>query len=116
MEDSSDSKKGYETGTLDMKFLENVEVYENYVLAEELCDVDGQVEEVTKEKETNKIYVVENGDVLSVIAMNHGYNRGEYSYANGFDSADVRIFPGQELIIAVPRPDLSLKVTKGRGL
>lgn len=58
MEDSSDSKKGYETGTLDMKFLENVEVYENYVLAEELCDVDGQVEEVTKEKETNKIYVV----------------------------------------------------------
>ncbi len=112
-EDSSDSKKGYEMGTLDMKFLENVEVYENYVSAEELCDVDGQVEEVTKEKETNKIYVVENGDVLSVIAMNHDTTVANILTLNGFDSADVRIFPGQELIIAVPEPDLSLKVTKG---
>lgn len=54
-----------------MEFVERVNVFENYVDADQIADVDEQVAEVTKEKESNKIYVVESGDCLSVIAMDH---------------------------------------------
>lgn len=107
------SDDSYETGILDMEFIEKVEVYEKYVTKEELSDVDVEVEEVTKEKETNKIYVVQSGDVLSVIAMDHDTTVANIVALNGFDSADARIYPGQEIIIAVPEPDLSLRVKQG---
>ena len=103
----------YETGILDMEFIERVEVYEKYVTKEELSDVEAEVEEVTKEKETNKIYVVQSGDVLSVIAMDHDTTVANIVALNGFDSADARIYPGQEIIIAVPEPDLSLRIKQG---
>lgn len=103
----------YETGILDMDFIEDVEVYEKYVSKDELSDVASEVEEVTKEKETNKIYVVESGDVLSVIAMDHDTTVANIVALNGFSSAETSIYPGQEIIIAVPEPDLSLRVVKG---
>lgn len=103
----------YETGILDIDFIEDVEIYEKYVPADEISSVAAEVEEVTKEKETNKIYVVESGDVLSVIAMDHDTTVANIVALNGFDSAEARIFPGQEIIIAVPEPDLSLRVTEG---
>ena len=103
----------YETGTLGVEFIETVEVYEKYISEDALSDVETQVEEVTKEKETNKIYVVESGDVLSVIAMDHDTTVANIMALNGFDNADVRIYPGQEIIIAVPEPDLSLRIKKG---
>ena len=92
----------YETGTIGMEFIERVEVYEKYISGDALSDVETQVEEVTKEKETNKIYVVESGDVLSVIAMDHDTTVANIMALNGFDNAEVRIYPGQEIIIAVP--------------
>ena len=103
----------YETGTIGMEFIERVEVYEKYISGDALSDVEKQVEEVTKEKETNKIYVVESGDVLSVIAMDHDTTVANIMALNGFDNAEVRIYPGQEIIIAVPEPDLSLRIKKG---
>ena len=84
----------YETGTLGLEFIENVEVYEKYISEDALSDVETQVEEVTKEKETNKIYVVESGDVLSVIAMDHDTTVANIMALNGFDNAEVRIYPG----------------------
>lgn len=110
-QDSSES--GYEVGLLSMEFIENIEVYETYILQDEFTDVKTAVEEVTKEKETNKIYVVESGDVLSVIAMNHDTTASEIASLNGFSSTDAKIYPGQELIIAVPQPDLSLRTKVG---
>lgn len=103
----------YETGTLSMEFIESVEVYEKYVLPDALSDVQTEVQEVTKEKETNKIYVVESGDVLSVIAMDHDTTVANIVALNGFESAETRIYPGQEIIIAVPEPDLRLRVREG---
>ena len=58
----ADPKATYETGILDMEFVERVNVFENYVDADQIADVDEQVAEVTKEKETNKIYEEERGD------------------------------------------------------
>jgi murein DD-endopeptidase MepM/ murein hydrolase activator NlpD len=103
----------YKTGILDMEFVENVEVYENYVEASQLSDIDSEVIEVTKEKESNKIYVVQSGDCLSVIAMDHDTTVSSIMALNGMSNADAIIRDGQELIIAVPEPDLKLRITMG---
>lgn len=105
--------KSYQTGILNMEFVEKVEVYENFVKAEDISDVDEQIIEVTKEKESNKIYVVESGDCLSVIAMDHDTTVASIVALNGFSSADQMIRDGQELIIAVPEPDLQIRIAMG---
>lgn len=110
---TSDAADFYETGVLDMAFVENVEVYENYVQPDAFTNPGDAAAEVTKEKESNKIYVVESGDCLSVIAMDHDTTVSSIVALNGLDSADAMIRDGQELIIAVPEPDLQLRVTKG---
>ena len=78
-----------------MEFVERVNVFENYVDADQIADVDEQVAEVTKEKESNKIYVVESGDCLSVIAMDHDTTVSSIVALNGLDSADAMIRDGQ---------------------
>jgi murein DD-endopeptidase MepM/ murein hydrolase activator NlpD len=103
----------YKTGILDMEFVETVEVYENYVEESQLSDIDSEIIEVTKEKESNKIYEVQSGDCLSVIAMDHDTTVSSIMALNGMSSADAIIREGQELIIAVPEPDLKLRITKG---
>lgn len=105
--------ESYQTGILDMEFVEKVEIYENFVNAEDISDMDEQIVEVTKEKESNKIYVVESGDCLSVIAMDHDTTVASIVALNGFSSADQMIRDGQELIIAVPEPDLQIRITRG---
>lgn len=107
------SDGGYETGILDMEFVEKIAVYENFVDAEDVSDIEEQVLEVTKEKESNKIYVVQSGDCLSVIAMDHDTTVASIVALNGFSSADQMIRDGQELIVAVPEPDLQLRITMG---
>ena len=105
--------ESYQTGVLDMNFVELVEVFESYVDPSEISDIDEQVIEVTKEKESNKIYVVESGDCLSVIAMDHDTTVASIVALNDMSSADQMIRAGQELIIAVPEPDLQIRLTVG---
>lgn len=102
----------YQTGILNLEFVENVEVYENYVKHDELDQVEEQVAEVTKEKESNKIYEVVSGDCLSVIAMDHDTSVSSIMALNDLADADA-IREGQELIIAVPEPDLKVRLTMG---
>ena len=103
----------YDVGMLDLEFVETVEIYENCVTEEEISDIQTEVAEVTKEKETNKIYVVESGDCLSIIAMEHDTTVKEIMALNNFDNENVPICPGDELIVAVPEPDLMLRTVVG---
>ena len=80
-----------------MEFVERVEVYENYVDADQIATVDEQVAEVTKEKESNKIYVVESGDCLSVIALDHDTTVAVDYGIKRLESADAMIRDGQNL-------------------
>ncbi len=106
------SEDGYQSGVLDMEFVEDVKVYENYVNADQLSDMEEELIEVTKEKESNKIYVVESGDCLSVIAIDHDTTVSSIVALNQLADAD-SIREGQELVIAVPEPDLKLRITAG---
>lgn len=106
------SEEGYQNGLLDLEFVETVKVYENYVDADQLSDLEEELIEVTKEKESNKIYVVESGDCLSVIAIDHDTTVSSIVALNQLTDAD-SIREGQELVIAVPEPDLKLRITAG---
>ena len=106
-------KDTYQTGVLDIEFIEPISIYENFVSPEELANVEEEIAEVTKEKETNKIYVVESGDSLSLIAYKNDTTVASIMALNGFKNANQLIRIEDELIIAVPEPDLSLRVTKG---
>lgn len=103
----------YEVGILEMEFIEDVKLVENYVEKKEISDIPTEVSEVTKEKETNKIYVVESGDCLSIIANDHDMKVAELMALNEFDNENVPICPGDELIVAVPEPDLGLRIKMG---
>ena len=103
----------YETGTVGMEFIERVEVYEKYISGDALSDVEKQVEEVTKEKETNKIYEIQPGDCLSVIAQEHDTSVAAIIALNGLSGEDAVISAGEELILSVPQPDISLRISEG---
>lgn len=109
---TSDAADFYETGVLDMAFVENIEVYENYVQPDAFTTADDAAVEVTKEKESNKIYVVKSGDCLSVIALDHDTKVADIMALNGMENAD-SLREGQELIISVPEPDLKIRLTVG---
>ncbi len=106
-------KNTYQTGVLDIEFIEPISIYESFVSPEELANVEEELAEVTKEKETNKIYVVQSGDSLSLIAYKNDTTVASIMALNGFKSANQIIRIEDELIIAVPEPDLMLRVTKG---
>lgn len=106
-------KSTYQTGLLDMEFIENIDIYESFASKEELADVEAELIEVTKEKETNKIYVVQSGDSLSLIAYENDTTVASIMALNGFKSMNQIIRIDDELIIAVPEPDLMLRVKKG---
>lgn len=101
------------TGILTMDFADTVYGYENVVGPDELSDVSLQVGEVTKEKETNTIYVVEAGDCLSIIAEKFDTSVDSIMSLNELSGEDAPVYTDQELIVAVPRPDISLKVSQG---
>lgn len=106
-------KNVYQTGLLDLEFIEQIAIYEDYALPEEVADVATEISEVTKEKETNKIYVVKSGDCLSLIAYEMNTTVASIVALNGFKDANVIIDVDDELIVAVPEPDLMLRATRG---
>lgn len=112
---SQEDEKNYQekTGILTMDFADTVYGYENVVDEDELADVPLQVGEVTKEKETNTIYVVEAGDCLSIIAEKFDTSVDSIMSLNELTGEDAPVYTDQELIVAVPRPDISLKVSQG---
>lgn len=110
-----EDEKNYQekTGILAMDFADTVYGYENVVEPDQLSDVSLQVGEVTKEKETNTIYVVEAGDCLSIIAEKFDTSIDSIMSLNELSGEDAPVYTDQELIVAVPRPDISLKVSQG---
>lgn len=102
-----------QTGILSMNFADNVYGYENLVSEDSICDPTEQTDEVTKEKETNTIYVVEAGDCLSVIAEKFETTVDSIVALNELGSSEATVYLDQELTVAVPKPDISLRVTEG---
>lgn len=99
----------YEVGLIDISYGETIEVVEAYLLEDELMSVEDAVNLVTKEQETQVIYEVQSGDTLSQISLAQNIPLDELIAKNdALEDENSMIRVGQELVITVPEPDLSV--------
>lgn len=102
----------YELGLTQVSFGDTVEVVEAYLLESELTPLSQAIEMVTKDQEKNKIYEVMPGDTLSGIAMNNDLTVERLVEINeNIETADSMIRAGDEIIVTVPEPELSVQWT-----
>ena len=96
-------------GLVDLAFADTVEVVEAYLMEDELTDLQTAVEQVTVEQEKQQIYEVQPGDTLSGIALENGLTMERLVEINGgLEDENSMIRVGDELIITVPEPELSV--------
>lgn len=101
-------KEGVDTqGLQSMGFQQKVEVVQAYVEASEVTDTVSAAAALTKEWETPTIYTVEKGDCLSVIAEKYNMTTKELMAINQLTDSEW-IYIGDELVVTVPRPELSV--------
>ncbi len=103
----------YELGLLALDFGDTVEVVESYLQSYELTPLEQAIEEVTKDQEKEQIYEVVAGDTLSQIAEKNEIPMDELIAMNGtIEDENSMIRVGDELIVTVPEPELSVERTE----
>ncbi len=100
----------YELGILSMNFAQEVEIVETYLPESQLKPVEQAIEEVTKEQETVTTYEVVAGDTLSEISLKVNIPLEDLIAMNEtLENENSMIRVGDELIITVPEPELSME-------
>lgn len=100
----------FDYGITDMSFVNTVEIVQAYLPQEEIKPLETAIEEVTKDKEQKTIYEVVSGDTLSGISNKVGISIDDIVALNdGLESSNSTIHVGDELIITVPKPELSVQ-------
>ena len=105
---------GFTLGIKSIDFNENVEVVKTYVDKDEISTLDASIAEVTKEKETSKIYVVESGDTIGLVAQKNGLSVDELLEMNSstLENENSMLHVGDELKVTSPEPELSILKTE----
>ena len=100
----------FDLGLQEIGFSEEVEVVEAYIPEEELSTLEEAVHLLTEEQEVQQIYEVQAGDTLSEISITVGIPMETIVEMNGniLDSVSSTLNIGDELIITVPEPELSV--------
>jgi len=105
--EAADPKTDGETISVD--FAEEVLIVETYVFEEEIQDVATATNLITKEKDEPKVYNVKSGDVPSIIAEPNGMTTSElYKMNPGLKENATRMQIGDELVVMIPEPELSV--------
>ena len=91
-----------------MYFGEKVEISEAYVSKELVTNPEEAADQITKESQKNEIYEVRSGDTLSTIANGHGLYVKEVLALNSGLSENTVLQIGDEIIITVPQPELTV--------
>ena len=103
----------YELGLKSLQFGDTVEVVESYLQEEEITSLSQAIEEVTKEQEKEQIYEVVSGDTLSQIAEKNEIPLADLIAMNEtIENENSMIRVGDELIVTVPEPELSVERTE----
>lgn len=103
----------YELGLLELDFGDTVEVVESYLQDYELTPLEKAIEDVTKDQEKEQIYEVVAGDTLSQIAENNDIPLDRLIAMNEtIEDENSLIRVGDELIVTVPEPELSVERTE----
>lgn len=100
----------FDLGIKEIGFSEEVEVVEAYIPEEELNTLDEAIHLLTEEQEVQQIYEVQAGDTLSEISIIVGIPMETIVEMNGniLDNVNSTLNIGDELIITVPEPELSV--------
>ncbi len=107
------SFEDYELGLMSIDFGDKIEVVESYLPASEITDINTAIEEVTKDQETNQIYEIQSGDSLGLIAEKFGLSLDDLVAMNEtIETEESTIRVGDEIIVTVPEPELSVVYTK----
>lgn len=100
----------YELGIVSMNFAEKVEIVEAYLPQSQLQPLDKAIVELTMEQETVGTYEVQRGDTLSEIAIKVNIPMDDIVAMNdSLETIHTTIRAGQELIITVPEPKVSVE-------
>ncbi len=95
-------------GLKKMSFGEKVEISEAYVSKDLVTSPEEAADQITKESQKNEIYEVKSGDTLSTIANGHGLYVKEVLALNSGLSETTTLQIGDEIIITVPQPELTV--------
>lgn len=107
-EDETESAEVTGDGLKDVDFAEKVEIAETYVDADEIASTADAIDMVTKDTAKNTVYEVQAGDTLSTIANGNGLYVADVVALNDGLTADSVLHVGDEIIITVPEPELSV--------
>ncbi|SCP99393.1 Murein DD-endopeptidase MepM and murein hydrolase activator NlpD, contain LysM domain [Anaerobium acetethylicum] len=99
-------------GIMNIAFEENVEIVETYATSEQMTPVADAIDMVTKDKETNKVYEVVEGDCLSTVAEKNATSVANILGMNPSMTEETVIQIGDEIVVTVPEPELSVVVTE----
>lgn len=101
--------KDYDYGIISVSFAEPIEIVEGYLLDSELTTVEDAANALLKEQEKKQIYEVKSGDSLLKIAGLYNLTLDQLLAMNtGLKDANATIRPGDELVVTVPEPELSV--------
>lgn len=104
----------YVYGLMQMNFAEKVEIVEAYLPESQLTSLEDAIEEVVKEQETAGVYEVVAGDTLSEIAIRLDIPMDKIVEMNSdlLETVNSPLHVGDELIITIPEPELSVTRTE----
>lgn len=104
----------YDYGVMGMDLVEEVEVIEAYLPANQINSLQDAVEHLIAEQEVPMEYTVVSGDTLSEIALKLDIPMDRIVEMNSdlLDSVNSPIHIGDKLIITIPEPELSVTRTE----
>jgi murein DD-endopeptidase MepM/ murein hydrolase activator NlpD len=95
--------------TVEVDFAESVMAVEAYVFEDEILSVDEATALITKENEKAKLYTVAPGDAPSTIAASNSMPLAQlYELNPGLEQNTLKMKIGDELVVMVPEPELSI--------
>ncbi len=99
----------FKLGLTEIGFSEEIEIVEAYLPMSQVIPLEQAIQELTMEQEQQQIYEVQSGDTLSEIALIVDIPMEDIVAMNdSLDSVNSTLHIGQELIITVPEPELSV--------
>lgn len=98
--------------TVGVEFTEEVVIVETYVDATKILSVDEATNLITKENQEPKKYIVKSGDCPSTIAADNNMKLAQLIEMNPSLANNELINIGDELIVMVPEPELSITTTE----
>lgn len=101
-----------EDGITGIGFEQDVVVNETLAAGADIVSVQDAYDAITKEKEEKTVYVVEAGDCLSTIAGKCDISLSDLYALNEGVTEDTIIVPGDELVVTVPKSEISVVVTQ----